>query len=170
MKKAIIPVISILILSQLSFCQQKGDKSVTENNSTSTTFEIEKPDSAWKKILTPEQYQVLREKGTEYAFSGKYYLYDKKGIYRCAACGNPLFDSKTKYHSGSGWPSFYKPIDEDAVVLRPDNSDGMKRTEILCGRCGGHLGHVFEDGPKPTGLRYCVNSIAMEFEKKNKKD
>ncbi len=157
MKRVLLSMLSIMILSQLSFCQQNGKKFMAEGAAESNSFEIQKPDSEWKKLLTPEQYHVLREKGTEYAFSGKYYLHDKKGIYKCVACGNPLFYSKSKYHSGSGWPSFYKPIDEKAVVLRSDNSGGMKRTEILCARCGGHLGHVFKDGPKPTGLRYCVN-------------
>ena len=126
---------------------------------------IEKTDSEWKKTLTPEQYHILREKGTERAFTGKYADTHDTGVYRCAACGNPLFSSETKFESGSGWPSFYKPVAEEAVATEADNKFGMTRTEVLCARCGGHLGHVFPDGPKPTGLRYCMNSCALDLEK-----
>lgn len=117
----------------------------------------------WKKILTPQQYYVLREKGTEPAFTGQYYQNKKKGIYLCAACGQELFDSKTKFDSGTGWPSFWAPISEDRVVRKADNSYYMQRTEVLCSRCGGHLGHVFDDGPAPTGERFCMNSISLDF-------
>lgn len=119
----------------------------------------------WKKKLTKEQYQVLRSKSTERPFTGKYWNNKKKGVYRCAGCGQPLFDSETKFESGTGWPSFYEPIDKDSVITESDNSFGMKRTEVLCSKCGGHLGHVLKDGPKPTGLRYCINSISLDFEK-----
>ncbi|MBD3342409.1 MAG: peptide-methionine (R)-S-oxide reductase MsrB [Candidatus Lokiarchaeota archaeon] len=119
--------------------------------------------SEWKEKLTKDQYRVLRQKGTERPFTGKYWDNKKKGTYYCAGCGNPLFDSKTKFQSGTGWPSFYKPINEDNVEEESDSSYGMKRTEILCKKCGGHLGHVFNDGPKPTGLRYCINSISLDF-------
>jgi peptide-methionine (R)-S-oxide reductase len=114
--------------------------------------------------LSPEQYEVLRRKGTERAFTGKYYNSKETGVYRCAGCGNPLFDSETKFDSGSGWPSYYQAVSEDAVDTVEDQSYGMTRTEVLCARCGGHLGHVFPDGPEPTGRRYCINSISLDFE------
>ncbi|MBN1446502.1 MAG: peptide-methionine (R)-S-oxide reductase MsrB [Bacteroidetes bacterium] len=129
-------------------------------------FPIQKDDETWKKELTDEQYRVLRQKGTEVAFSGRYYTWEEKGVYRCAGCGSELFASNTKYHSGSGWPSFYAPLDEAKVIVKKDDSHGMLREEVLCAQCGGHLGHVFEDGPKPTGLRYCINSVSLDFEKK----
>jgi len=119
----------------------------------------------WTEILTDEQYKVLRKKGTELAFSGKLLNNKEKGMYVCAGCGNPLFSSDKKYNSGSGWPSFCEVLSKDSVDLRIDKSYGMKRVEVLCSRCGGHLGHVFEDGPKPTGKRYCINSLSLEFEK-----
>jgi peptide-methionine (R)-S-oxide reductase len=120
----------------------------------------------WKKKLTKEQYKVLREKGTEPAFTGNYWNQHEKGVYKCAGCGTPLFSSDTKFESGSGWPSFYEPIDEAKVQEEKDTSHGMVRTEVLCKNCGGHLGHVFNDGPKPTGCRYCINSISLDFEEK----
>ena len=118
----------------------------------------------WRKTLSPEEYQVLREAGTEPQFAGEYVDLDEEGIYRCRACGNPLFDSKTKYHSGSGWPSFWEPISPDAVEEFTDTSRGMTRTEIRCARCGSHLGHEFQDGPQPSGIRYCMNSLSLAFE------
>ncbi|HEV2804975.1 MAG TPA: peptide-methionine (R)-S-oxide reductase MsrB [Chthoniobacterales bacterium] len=126
---------------------------------------IEKTEEEWKKTLTPEQYHVLREKGTERPFTGEYADTHDPGTYRCAGCGNPLFDAETKYESGSGWPSFYKPIAKDAVATESDRKFGMTRTEVLCAKCGGHLGHVFPDGPEPTGERYCMNSAALKLEK-----
>lgn len=123
-----------------------------------------KTDEEWKDILTPEQYDVLRRKGTESPGSGKYYRFKERGSYLCAACGNELFKSDTKYESGTGWPSFWTPASDDAIATAPDDSiPDRPRTEVLCARCGGHLGHVFEDGPEPSGLRYCINSIALEF-------
>ena len=119
----------------------------------------------WKKKLDKDQYYVLRLKGTEPAFTGKYWNNHETGMYHCAGCGTPLFDSKTKYDSGSGWPSFFAPIEKEKVITKPDVSFGMVRTEILCKKCGSHLGHVFDDGPNPTGLRYCVNSISLDFKK-----
>jgi peptide-methionine (R)-S-oxide reductase len=128
------------------------------------TNQTDLADAEWRKKLTPEQYQVLRRKSTEQPFTGKYYHNKTRGIYRCAGCGAVLFVSDTKYDSGSGWPSFWKPADSKAVHEETDASHGMVRTEVVCSKCGGHLGHLFEDGPNPTGLRYCINSLSLEFE------
>jgi peptide-methionine (R)-S-oxide reductase len=125
---------------------------------------VEKTDAEWRAELTPEQYYILRQKGTEPAFSGALYENHADGMYHCAACGAALFSSDTKFESGSGWPSFYLPVESDAVKTHEDTSHGMRRIEVTCARCGGHLGHVFPDGPKPTGLRYCINSAALDFE------
>jgi len=124
---------------------------------------IVKTEEEWRKTLTPEQYQVLREKGTELVGSGEYYLLTDKGVYICAGCGNELFCSDTKYESGTGWPSFWQTAGDSVVDTAPDRSEEPERTEVLCTRCGGHLGHVFDDGPSPTGLRYCINSVALGF-------
>ncbi len=127
---------------------------------------VEKSENEWKKILTPEEFLVLRKKGTEPPFTGKYVHQTAEGTYVCTGCGNLLFSSETKFDSGSGWPSFFTPVSPDAVVLKPDKSLFMKRTEVLCARCRGHLGHVFDDGPAPTGQRYCMNSVSLRFVKK----
>jgi peptide-methionine (R)-S-oxide reductase len=126
---------------------------------------LEKTETEWREELSPEEYHVLREKGTERAFSGEYWDNKDDGVYRCRACGQELFSSDTKFDSGTGWPSFFDPMDNDAVETRPDNSLFMRRTEVVCSRCGGHLGHVFDDGPEPTGLRYCLNSCSLDLDK-----
>lgn len=129
------------------------------------SHEIEKTEEDWKKQLSPEQYRVLRQKGTEAPFSGKYYLHEENGMYVCAGCGTELFKSDTKFDAGCGWPSFSDVVDPKKVVYTKDKSFGMVRTEITCAKCGGHLGHVFDDGPTSTGLRYCINSAAIDFKK-----
>lgn len=129
---------------------------------------ITKTDEEWKKVLTPEQYRVTREKGTERAFTGKYWDTKTPGVYECVACGLPLYDSSTKFDSGTGWPSFYQPIAPQNVATETDRSLGVPRTEVVCPRCGAHLGHVFDDGPAPTGLRYCMNSASLKLVEKNK--
>jgi len=126
--------------------------------------DLPKTEAEWKKKLTPEQYQVLRQGGTERAFTGEYWDTKSEGIYRCAGCGEKLFTSDTKFESHSGWPSFFKPAADDMIEEEADRSYGMVRTEIKCANCGGHLGHVFDDGPKPTGLRYCVNSASLDLD------
>jgi peptide-methionine (R)-S-oxide reductase len=146
-----------------------------ENSGKATVFVDEKGDTinritlsdeAWKKRLSPEGYSVLREYGTERAFTGEYWDNHTEGTYTCAGCGLPLFASDTKFESGTGWPSFYEPLDETHVGREKDSSLGMLRSEVHCNRCGGHLGHVFDDGPRPTGLRYCINSVSLGFEAK----
>ncbi len=127
---------------------------------------IKKTEEEWKKELSPEQYRILREKGTERAFTGIYENEASPGTYHCAGCGLDLFTSDTKFHSGCGWPSFWNPIAEDRIDQHEDTSFGMRRIEVTCARCGGHLGHVFPDGPRPTGLRYCINSVSLKLDKK----
>ena len=141
---------------------------MSETNTDKRAVKVEKSDAEWRKELTPQQYRVLREKGTEAPFTGKYWNEHADGVYRCAACGNPLFDASTKFESGSGWPSFYQPIDAKQVDVEEDRSLFMRRTEVHCSRCGGHLGHVFDDGPQPTGLRYCINSASLDLDKEAK--
>jgi peptide-methionine (R)-S-oxide reductase len=127
---------------------------------------VQKTDEEWRRTLTPQQYHVLREKGTERAFTGEYAATKEEGTYLCAGCGNPLFDSETKFDSGTGWPSFWQPLSDKSVDTETDRSLFMSRTEVNCKRCGGHLGHVFDDGPEPTGQRYCMNSVSMKLDKK----
>ena len=163
-----LSVCLIFTLFIFSCAQEKAE----DNNHSSIEMKdnmkqkVTKAEKDWKEKLTPEEYHILREKGTERAFTGKYYDHKENGTYCCAGCGNLLFSSEAKYESGTGWPSFDRPFASDKVDTKMDKSYGMKRTEVLCNRCGGHLGHVFEDGPPSTGLRYCINSASLDFIKK----
>ena len=169
-------LLSILIMVSQIACAQapsKADKNHTNMTKKenpyydkSKTDKLAVPDAEWKQILSPEVYHISREKGTERPFTSHYETSKEIGTYYCAACGNALFKSDTKFDSGCGWPSFYEPISKGSIIYTPDNTHGMVRTEVQCGKCKGHLGHVFEDGPPPTGLRYCINGVVLDFEKK----
>ena len=158
-----------LIAGRVSLIGSENTAKVTKSEETETKmkFEIEKTEDEWRTELTPEQFRVAREKGTERAFTGKYYDYKEEGTYKCVCCGAPLFESSSKFNSGTGWPSFYAPASDENIHTESDRSLGMVRTEVMCAKCGAHLGHVFDDGPEPSGLRYCVNSTSLEFEAKS---
>ena len=164
--KKIIALAAIITAVVISLqCEKPIEAARKKQAGLPMSQKIHKSDAEWQKILTPAQFQILRKQGTEQAFTGKYHDHHEQGTYVCAACKLPLFSSQAKFASGTGWPSYYQPIKAENVEELTDTSYGMMRVEVRCGRCGGHLGHVFPDGPKPTGLRYCINSAALEFRK-----
>jgi peptide-methionine (R)-S-oxide reductase len=172
--KRILPILIFPMLLTWSCNAQKSQRGSAEaqvfvDEKGDTVERISLSNDLWKKRLSPEAYSVLREQGTERAFTGKYWDNHEEGTYTCAACGLPLFASDTKFESGTGWPSFFEPLDETHIGRENDTTLGMLRSEVHCNRCGGHLGHVFDDGPKPTGLRYCINSVSLGFENKQGK-
>lgn len=170
MKLKLAIILSIILMTQFA-CKSKGQQNIISqkehpNNpyySRTDTTKINVSNAEWKKILSPELYNVARERGTERAFTGKYWNSDTKGVYYCAVCGNRLFRSDAKFASTCGWPSFYEPVREGSVVYKQDDSYGMHRTEVECGRCNSHLGHIFDDGPPPTFKRFCMNSVSLDF-------
>lgn len=170
-------LLAAMVNVSCSFSQQTNKKEInkmTEPEKTNPAFsrnnleKVEMKEEEWKKALTPEQFYIARQKGTERPWTSKFEKFEEKGTYYCAACGNTLFKSNTKFDSGCGWPSFFEPVSKSSILYLTDNTLGMKRTEVECGRCKAHLGHVFEDGPPPTGLRYCINGVILGFEKGGK--
>jgi peptide-methionine (R)-S-oxide reductase len=160
MSSAMVVIIFFAIFVGYCNAENKQEKKI---DTKEMNYEINKSDVEWKQVLSPDEFHVLRNKGTERPFTGKYNSHFESGIYSCKACGNPLFESDTKFESHCGWPSFFKVKDKSAIKEIRDTSHGMIRTEIVCSKCGGHLGHVFDDGPNPTGLRYCINSVSIDF-------
>lgn len=163
LKANVLIMLGLFMMFAVIACKATAEDQPKINTKQYTGEKVTKTDQEWKESLSGEQYEVLRECGTERAFTGKYYKHKEAGTYMCAGCGAELFSSKTKYESGSGWPSYWEPIRDDAVSLHEDSSLMMKRVEVTCSKCGGHLGHVFDDGPQPTGLRYCINSVSLDF-------
>ena len=174
MKKILLYGQIFVWLFSFNSCQSQTQKKPMDKEqknihySRTDSSKVDIPDEEWKKMLTPEQYYIARQKGTERPWTSRFEAFHETCTYYCAACGNALFLSDTKFESGCGWPSFYKPVSKGSIIYTPDNSHGMQRTEVQCGRCKAHLGHVFEDGPPPTGLRYCINGVILDFEKKEK--
>jgi peptide-methionine (R)-S-oxide reductase len=172
----LITIVFSLFITSCANSQVKKKEATTMEPIKKENIVFSKTDTAkvnisndeWKKILPADVYNIAREKGTERAFTGKFWDHKEGGTYYCAACGNPLFNSNGKFDSNCGWPSFFEPISKTSIIYAPDNTFGMSRTEVMCGKCKGHLGHVFEDGPPPTGLRYCINSVILDFEKAKK--
>lgn len=165
-RKNVLSVLIVILFINTACAQQ--NQTSNQSKGKEMSVKIQKTDKEWKEILTPEQYNVLREKGTEKPFSGEYWNSKGEGVYKCAACGAELFSSDTKFDSDCGWPSFSDVINNKNVITKDDYSFGMHRVEVMCASCGGHLGHIFDDGPKPTGQRYCINSLSIKLEKKEK--
>ncbi len=176
MKNFVLTFSVIALVYSCTFAQQQQDKKEVKSMENSreskpvvydrsSNQKVQLSNEEWKKILSPDVYFIARQKGTERPWTSRFEGFKEKGTYYCAACGNPLFVSDTKFESGCGWPSFYEPISKSSILYAPDNSHGMRRTEVMCGRCEAHLGHVFDDGPPPTGLRYCINGVILDFEK-----
>ena len=169
MKKITLVLLLAAALQSCSYSQNVKSTTMNEKKnphySQTDTGKLELSNDEWKKLLPEDVYYIARQKGTERPWTSKWEGFKEKGTYYCAACGNALFVSDTKFESGCGWPSFYQPISKGSIIYAPDNSHGMKRTEVMCGRCKAHLGHVFDDGPPPTGLRYCINGVILDFQK-----